>query len=264
MAESTLRTQQDSGANALQMQQDVQLENIFSSQKTFILAQRMAAALASSTIVPKDYQDNIGNCIIALEMANRLNTSPLMVMQNLYIVNGRPAWSSQYIVAMINSSRKYKTELQYEVTGKGDSLACYAYVEDKDGHVVKGPTITMQMAKDEGWYGKNGSKWKTMPEVMIRYRAAAFFGRLNCPDMIMGIYSDDEVIDLPPAQYSVVEHVVEEAEREIAENANAVDIDTSTDGAEPLDAEPLVDKQTGELLEPTAHAPEQATFGPSF
>ena len=89
--------------------------NIFSGFQEFQVAQRMAQALASSTIVPKDYQGNLGNCIIALEMANRLNTSPMMVMQNLYIVNGRPAWSSQYIVAMINASRKYKTELQLEM-----------------------------------------------------------------------------------------------------------------------------------------------------
>ena len=65
--------------------------NIFTGFREFEVAQRMATALASSTIVPKDYQNNPGNCLIALEMANRLKTSPMMVMQNLYVVNGRPA-----------------------------------------------------------------------------------------------------------------------------------------------------------------------------
>jgi phage anti-repressor protein len=250
MAETNVNAQQET--NLMQVP-DVRLENIFESQKTFVLAQRMAAALSSSTIVPKDYQGNIGNCIIALEMANRLRTSPLMVMQNLYIVNGRPAWSSQYVVAMINSSRKYKTELQYELTGKGDSLSCFAFVEDKTGHIVKGPVITMQMAKDEGWYSRNGSKWKTMPEVMIRYRAAAFFGRLNCPDMIMGIYSDDEIIELEPSQYSVIDQSVAEAEAEIAEKANAVEIDTTKE------PEPEIDKETGEIKQA-----EQTILPPAF
>lgn len=173
---------------------------VFSNTQSFELALRMSKALAASTIVPKDYQNNPSNTLIAVEMSARLHTSPMMVMQNLYIVNGRPAWSSQYMIAMINSSGKYKTELQFEISGKGDNLSCYAWVEDKNGHKVVGPTISMGMAKAEGWIDKNGSKWKTMPEVMIRYRAASFFARLYCPDMIMGIYSADEAKEMEPLQ----------------------------------------------------------------
>lgn len=241
--------------------------NIFGNSQTFELAQRMANALSTSTIVPKDYQGKIGNCLIALEMASRLNTSPLMVMQNLYVVNGRPAWSSQYIVAMINSSKKYQTELQYEITGTGDKMSCYAYADDYNGHRVTGPTISMDMAKKEGWIDRNGSKWKTMPEVMIRYRAASFFGRLNCPDMIMGLYSSDEIIDLGENEYQVMEDAIIDAEAEIDKNANQVEIGGDT-----------VDQETGEVVEsedqPTTeekskapvknNSPEEPTLGPGF
>ncbi len=213
--------------------------NIFSGYQEFQVAQKMAMALASSTIVPKDYQGSVGNCIIALEMANRLNTSPMMVMQNLYIVNGRPAWSSQYIIAMINASRKYKTELQFDLKGSGDSLECTAWAEDRNGHKVTGPKITMEMAKEEGWLTRNGSKWKTMPEVMIRYRAASFFGRLNCPDMIMGIYTTDEVVELGPDAYRDVDPA-EKVRQEIKEKANQVPTDIK------------VDQKTGEVREDTA------------
>lgn len=183
--------------------------NIFSDSNAFVVAQRMSKALASSTIVPKDYRGNIGNCLIALDLAIRLNTSPLLIMQNLYIIHGRPAWYTQYIIAMINNSHKYKTELQFAVSGKGDNLSCFAFVEDYSGHVVKGPTITLAMAKAEGWTSRDGSKWKTMPEVMIRYRAASFFGRLNCPEMLMGIYSADEVIEgVENADYAIVDEMV--------------------------------------------------------
>ena len=85
--------------------------SVFADGASFNTALRMAQCLASSTVVPKEYHGNVGNCMIAIEMASRINTSPMMVMQNLYIVNGRPAWSSQWIIAMINSSRRYKTEL---------------------------------------------------------------------------------------------------------------------------------------------------------
>lgn len=171
--------------------------SVFSNAESFGLAARMADTLARSTIVPKAYQGNPSNCMIAIEMASRINTSPMMVMQNLYIVNGSPAWSSQWIIAMINNSGRYKTELRFDITygEDGKPTSCKAWAEDFSGHRVEGPTITMEMAEKEGWISKNGSKWKNMPEVMIRYRAASFFGRLNCPDMIMGIYSQEEVVD---------------------------------------------------------------------
>ena len=204
------------------------LTDIWSNPDAFQTAMRMANALSSSTIVPKDYQGErgLGNCMIALEMANRLKTSPLMVMQNLYVVNGRPAWSSQYIIAMINNSKKYKTEIQFEMKGSGDKLECTAYVEDYSDRVIKGPKITMEMAKAEGWVSKSMSKWKTMPEVMIRYRAASFFGRLNCPDMIMGLYSVEEAKDMD-ADFKVVD-AVDELNQEVEEHANKIPIDFET------------------------------------
>ena len=115
--------------------------SVFADGASFNTALRMAQCLASSTVVPKEYHGNVGNCMIAIEMASRINTSPMMVMQNLYIVNGRPAWSSQWIIAMINSSRRYKTELQFEFgRDKADGgLSCRAWAEDYSGHKVYGP-----------------------------------------------------------------------------------------------------------------------------
>ena len=171
---------------------------IFTDATAFETAQRMAKALAASTLVPKDYQNNVPNAMIAISMAMRLNIDPMMVMQNLYIVNGRPAWSSQYIIAMINASGRYKSALKFEFVGtKGrPDYGCRAWVMDGNDK-LEGPTITMEMADAEGWTKKNGSKWATMPEVMMRYRAASFFGRLYCSDLLMGIMSNDEAADIP-------------------------------------------------------------------
>lgn len=193
--------------------------SVFSDAQSFSTALRMSQCLASSTVVPREYQNNVGNCMIAIEMASRINTSPMMVMQNLYIVNGRPAWSSQWIIAMINSSRRYKTELQFEFghDQADGGLSCRAWAEDYSGHKVFGPKITMAMANQEGWTSKNGSKWKTMPDVMIQYRAASFFGRMNCPDMIMGIYSSDEVLDMGELPTDGIALVVDPSTGEVQE-----------------------------------------------
>jgi hypothetical protein len=56
------------------------------------------------------------------------------------------------------------------------------------------------MAKAEGWLTRAGSKWQSMPELMIRYRAASFFGRLYCPDILNGMYTADEVADFAPPE----------------------------------------------------------------
>lgn len=180
--------------------------NIFSDQNAFARVMQMADMFSRATVVPKEYQGNPGNCMIAIEMAARISMSPMMVMQNLYIVNGRPSWSSQWIIAMINNSGRFISELQFDF-GKDaadDGLSCIAWAVDNSGHRVDGPKITMKMAREEGWLSKNGSKWKTMPEVMIRYRAASFFGRLNCPDLVMGLYTKDEVIEMSDNDYSEV------------------------------------------------------------
>lgn len=218
-------------------------DGIFSGSDQFSAAMKMAMYLSKSTIIPKEFQGNEGNILIALEMSNRLSVGLMMVMQNLYVVNGRPSWSSQYIIAMINSSKKYKTELQYHMEGSGDNLSCYAYVEDYSGHEVKGPTITIEMAKKEGWYGKNGSKWPNMPEIMIRYRAASSFGRINCPDMIMGFYSTEEVVD-GIVDYQVLDPE-ENVKQEIKENANVQALDftmTETEPQEEIKKEPATNE----------------------
>lgn len=155
-------------------------------------AQRIAKLLSSSDLVPNQYKGNIANTMVALEMAHRMNASPLMVMQNLHIIHGRPSWGSSFIIASLNSCGRFGT-LRFEST----PTSCKAVTTDKQsGTILEGPTVTMEMARLEGWSEKPGSKWKTMPELMLKYRAAAFFGRLYAPEIMMGLYSADEVVDI--------------------------------------------------------------------
>ena len=198
---------------------------VFSSKSNFETAQRMAKMLNSSDLVPENFRgpQNLGNAVIALELSNRIGASPLAIMQNLYIVHGRPAWSSQFLIACINACGRF-TPLRYVVTKpeearevnysytvyvKGEkqrkegtcrvaNQTCYAWAVDKTGERLESPVISIDMAVAEGWYTKNDSKWRTMPELMLRYRAATLFARLYAPELTMGIKTDDEVIDITP------------------------------------------------------------------
>jgi hypothetical protein len=179
--------------------------SVFSGIRAFEDAQRIAKALASSTLIPPQFQGQQGfaNCLVALEIAGRMNISPFLCMQHLHIIHGRPSWSSAFIIAMVNGCGRF-TPLRFEVSGEGDSLACYAVATDiKTQQELKGPTITMLMAKKEGWSTKSGSKWLTMPELMIRYRAAAFWGRLFAGDLLVGLQTQEEVIDVESVKVSV-------------------------------------------------------------
>lgn len=172
--------------------------SVYQDAGGFEHAQRVAKSLSVATFVPEAYRGNVANCLVALEMANRLNVPPLMVMQNLNIIHGRPSWSSQFYIAAVNSSGRF-TPLTYKVTGDGDERTCTAYATSREtGEVLEGVPVSIAMAKAEGWYAKTGSKWKTMPDVMLRYRAAAFFAKFYCPEITMGIMTADEAQDIAP------------------------------------------------------------------
>jgi hypothetical protein len=172
------------------------MSNPFSSLANFEAAQRMAKALSESTLIPDAYRKNIPNCLIALEISQRLRASILMVMQNLYIVHGKPGWSAQYIISAINSCGKF-SPLRFKFDDVNAPTECQAYaIENKTGETLYGTKITMKMAHDEGWVNKNGSKWKTMPEQMLRYRAASFFGKVYAPEILMGFQTIEEVEDM--------------------------------------------------------------------
>lgn len=204
----------------------------FGSLQSFELAQRAAKLLCQSTLVPKEYQDNLPNCVIALNMASRMNADPLMVMQNLYVVYGRPGWSSQFLISTFNTCGRFSA-LRYEWVGEEgkDSWGCRAWaIEKATGEKLVGATVTIELAKREGWYNKNGSKWKTMPQQMLMYRAASWFVRAHAPELAMGMHTVEElgdIVDLEPEDYEV------KVEQEIKENANK----------ETIDVEPPVEEQ---------------------
>lgn len=170
----------------------------------------VADKLASSTIVPKAYQKQPGNVLIALNTAQRLQVDPLMVMQNLYVVYGNPSWSGQFALALLRNSSRY-AKLEY-VNLNGidwrDGLKMRGH--KWDGSVEEGPEITPELVSKAGWDKKDGSKWLEMPEQMFRYRAASWFARSCCPEVLLGLPTVDEVRDEGPrelreARASVVE-----------------------------------------------------------
>lgn len=176
----------------------------FTERDQFDLDLRRAKVFAASTLVPAQYQDNIPNCLIALNMAKRIGMDPLMCTQNLHVVQGKPGWSGQFLIAAFNQCGRF-TAMRFEWRGDQASKTewgCRAYATEKGtGERIVGAWVTWKMVEGEGWSKKSGSKWLTMPEQMFMYRAAAFMVRTHAPEIAMGLQTVEEihdVIDITP------------------------------------------------------------------
>ena len=171
---------------------------MWNDPKMMNMSFRTARMLSCSALVPDQYRNSPENCLVAIDIANRMGISPLMVMQNLYVVKGKPSWSGSFCAAAINGSGRF-TPLEFIFVGERDkpSWGCYATaVRASNGVRCESDTITMAMAVAEGWLNKPGSKWKTMPKQMMMYRAAAFFARAHCSDILLGLPTYEEVQDV--------------------------------------------------------------------
>lgn len=189
-------------ASALAVQADTL--QVFSGIAAFDAAQRMAKALCSSSLVPKEYQGQQGlaNSLIALEIAGRMHLSPLVVMQNMTPIHGRPTWSSKFLIATVNASGRF-SPLRFVFDAKEQPTSCYAVATDKaTGEVLEGETITLELARKEGWWsrkdrqGNETSKWQTMTGQMLRYRAAAWWSNVYCPEIALGLLTQEEAVDI--------------------------------------------------------------------
>ena len=168
---------------------------VWTDKKQFDQLLRAANMLSQTSIIPATYQGKPQDCFVALEMATRMGVSPLVVMQNMYVVKGKPAWAGQACTMFINSCGKF-AGVKHVYTGeKGtDSRGCYVTaIRISDGVQVNGVEVTIAMAKAEGW--TSNTKWRNMPELMLAYRASAFFARVHCPEALMGVQLADEIYD---------------------------------------------------------------------
>ncbi len=180
--------------------------SFFFDMQKFADAQRVATLLSASSLLPAHFQKSIANCVIALNLAERLRVDPFMLMQNLYVVHGRPGIEGKLAIALVEGTGRF-SPLKFKMEGQGKTKkgvtraeCCTAYATElKTGEVIEGPPVTWEMAEAEGWTKDKGtelSKWQTMPDLMFRYRSAMFFARVNCPGALLGLRSSDEIEDI--------------------------------------------------------------------
>lgn len=251
----------------------------FFNPSQFEVMQRISKMFAMSELVPDMYKVSdknplekaMANCMIAIDMSSRIGASPLMIMQNMVIIYGRPSWSSKFLVATVNTCGRFNA-LKFRFTNLGkigkieyteyekkwengtngnkghyvttpkkvvfdgtnvDNLECVAYTTEKGSdEVLESSPITVRMAIEERWYTKDGSKWQTMTKQMLIYRAASFWTNAYAPELSMGMKTTEEIIDIEDITY-------EDVSTKISNNANKQTVDFETAKQEPAASEPV-------------------------
>lgn len=165
---------------------------------------------ASSQLVPDTFRGKPADCVIALDLALRLDLNPLSLFPQLYVIHGRPSLSAQYMIALVNRSGQFSHirweegidgEIEFELYGKTRKAPNYyavaMFTEKATGETLRSTRIDCNLAKANGWFSKDGSKWRTMPQQMCRYRAASWLIKSYAPELAMGLSFADEAEDSP-------------------------------------------------------------------
>lgn len=294
---------QPKGNNAVVVSQPTQVGFNFFDPVQFDTMQRVCKLFASSELVPDMYKVSdknpiekaMANCMIAIEIAQRIGASPLMVMQNMVPIYGKPSWSSKFLVATVNTCGRFNP-LQYRFTEKGMlgmvdytdyvwdnasrskravtkqfdgkkvmDIECVAYTTAKGSDkMLESSPVSIRLAIQEGWYTKNGSKWQTMTKQMLMYRAASFWTSAYAPELSMGMKTIEENQDILDVDY---QEIKDNPEEERKDNANKVQISMDLGNGDDKTVKAVVDTETGEIKNDNpADVPqaEQAQKSPGF
>lgn len=279
----------------------------------FETMQRVCKMFASSDLVPDNYKPTfkqvpvnatpeqiasiqlenqaaqnkaVANCMIAIEISMRIGASPLMVMQNMVPIYGKPSWSSKFLIATVNSCGRFEP-LQYRFTNKGmlgmvdytdyvwdgrsnrkqavqkqfdgkaiQDIECVAFTTKKGSkEVLESSPVSVRLAIQEGWFTKNGSKWQTMTKQMLMYRAASWWTSVYAPDLSMGMRTIEEQQDIVDVDY---QEVTESPEEERRNNANKKTIGADiADNGEQSPKQADRDTETDEVNKDTTEAPKE-------
>lgn len=294
---------QPKGNNAVVVSHPTQVGFNFFDPVQFDTMQRVCKLFASSELVPDMYKVSdknpiekaMANCMIAIEIAQRIGASPLMVMQNMVPIYGKPSWSSKFLVATVNTCGRFNP-LQYRFTEKGMlgmvdytdyvwdnasrskravtkqfdgkkvmDIECVAYTTAKGSDkMLESSPVSIRLAIQEGWYTKNGSKWQTMTKQMLMYRAASFWTSAYAPELSMGMKTIEENQDIQDVDY---QEIKDNPEEERKDNANKVQISMDLGNGDDKTVKAVVDTETGEIKNVNpADVPqaEQAQKSPGF
>nr|ELR5173121.1 recombinase RecT [Providencia rettgeri]ELR5195418.1 recombinase RecT [Providencia rettgeri] len=163
---------------------------------------RVADLMASGTAtVPKHLQGKPADCLAITMQASRWGMDPFVVGQKTHLINGTLGYEAQLVNAVITSSNVVTGRFHYEYGGDWEKIVGKKENRDESGLYIRVGAVLR--GEKEITYGepvyladvqtRNSPLWKTMPKQQIAYLAVKYWSRLYCPEVIMGVYTPDEL-----------------------------------------------------------------------
>jgi hypothetical protein len=196
MAEQEITsTKPELAASELVVHDSGQFATLFDTAR-FNQGWRVAQAFASSKMVPAHFQGNTAGVFVVLHMATRMELDPFMVLQNMYMVHGKPGMETKLALALVNTRGPFANPIAWEFDNEENPKKCTAFGFLKSNGERRAYTLEWDTVVKEKWLDKEGSKWKTLPKLMFMYRSAIFLIRTVCPEVILGLSTFDELQDI--------------------------------------------------------------------
>jgi len=199
-------------------------------------AMRAAELIAKSDMIPKHFQGKPANVLLVIEHAARVGLAPMMMLQECYVVHGNLSHSGKLVKAMIDASGLYSSTSYVIETRDGKAYCRLQAVRARDGVIVDGPVVDVEALKR-----RHKNKWDEIPDMMMRYRAAAYFMRSECPGVGLGLLTEDES-----------EEIVQDAPRETRRAQLLAPIPQALPAATTQRAEPAPVVDVSPVSEPAA------------
>jgi len=155
----------------------------------------------SAVTVPKHLAGKPSDCMAIVMQAMQWGMNPYAVAQKTHLVNGVLGYEAQLVNAVISSSSAIVGRFHYEYGGDWEKIAGKKDARDEAGLFIRVGAV-LRGETDITWgeniyladiTTRNSPLWKTAPKQQIAYLAVKYWARLYCPEVILGVYSPDEV-----------------------------------------------------------------------
>ena len=189
------------------------LKSVFDFRNTTSLeiTQRYIRMLADANSVPKKFRNkqtnavNYGDLLLIFDVMQNTGNNLAMCLNGLNPINGLLSAGAEWKKTQLDKSGRFYDDDWVEVGKPNTDSWGYYYqgIRKKDNHKCKGPTITVKMAKDMGWWTRDHSLWPHDTENMLRKRALSRFVNDYAPDVSLNSVMDEdtpkgEIIDVTP------------------------------------------------------------------
>lgn len=156
-------------------------------------AMQMAEMLAHSQMVPKCYQNRPQDTLVAMMMGSELGLNPIQALQNIAVINGKPAIYGDALLALVQSHPRFGG---HEESFDEATMTATCTVWRKGDPARHTVTFSKADAQQAGLWDKAGP-WKQYPKRMLMWRARGYALRDKFADALGGLITVEEAQDIP-------------------------------------------------------------------